>query len=79
MILKRANVIEQVALMNSTSPEEVRKEMEETIKKARNSPNPEVQAIFRNLFGEKAPTPEEFIYTVANNIKQNNYKEYLLF
>lgn len=72
MILKRLNVIEQVALMNNTSPEEVRKEMENAIKEVRNSPNPEAQAIFRKLFGDKIPTPEEFIYTVANDIKKQD-------
>ena len=44
---------------------DIRADIETTIDEAMNSTAPEVQANFRKLFGNKRPTPEEYIYTIT--------------
>ena len=43
--------------------------MEIAIEDAKNNPEPEKRAEFRKLFGDRTPTPEEFIFTVAKKVK----------
>lgn len=47
----------------------VRADIEDTIDKAMNSINPEVQANFKKYFGNKCPTPEEYIYIITKKTK----------
>lgn len=48
---------------------DVRADIEATIDEAMTSTAPEVQANFRKLFGNKRPTPEEYIYTINKKTK----------
>ncbi|OKZ72884.1 MAG: hypothetical protein BHV88_00850 [Clostridiales bacterium 41_12_two_minus] len=47
----------------------IRREMQYAIDEARNSDDPNKQAEFQRLFGNKIPSPEEFICVVGKNLK----------
>ena len=48
---------------------DVRADIEATIDEAMTSTDPEVHENFRKLFGNKRPTPEEYIYTITKKTK----------
>ena len=48
---------------------DVRADIEATIDEAMTSTDPEVQATFKKLFGNKRPTSEEYIYKITKKIK----------
>ena len=54
-------LIKRMAKTNGCSVSEIRR--------ARNSDDPDKQAEFQRLFGNKIPSPEEFICVVGKNLK----------
>lgn len=66
---KKSNIVEIIAKQEGVSVEECRREMEIAISYARNNPDLEKRKRFCEIFGERTPTPEEFIMTVAKIIK----------
>jgi len=63
------DLLKVVARKHGVSVAQVKAEMQTTIEEARNNPDPEKQAEFRKYFGDRTPTPEEFIYTMTKKIK----------
>lgn len=62
-------LIKQVAKLHGCSVAEIKKEMQLAIEEARNSDDSDKQAEFQRLFGDKTPTPEEFICKISKNLK----------
>lgn len=63
------SLFKAVAHANGVTVAEVKEQIQFSIEDARNNPDPEKQAEFRKLFGDRTPTPEEFIYTVTKKVK----------
>nr|ABC48900.1 hypothetical protein [Enterococcus faecium] len=62
-------MLKEVARLRGVSVAEVRGEMQLAIEEARNNPDAEKQAEFQRLFGNKTPTPEEFICITSKKLK----------
>lgn len=62
--------LKRLPVKRAVSVAEVIGEMEFSIEDAKNNPDPEKQAEFKKLFGDRTPTPEEFIYKVTKKLHQ---------
>ncbi|AXU86762.1 TPA: hypothetical protein KN209_000897 [Clostridioides difficile] len=62
-------IFKAIARQEGVSVAEVIREMEFSIEDAKNNLDPEKQTEFKRLFGNRTPTPEEFVYTVAKKLK----------
>ncbi|BFQ96368.1 hypothetical protein DSH65_14500 [Enterococcus faecalis] len=63
------DLLKTIARQHGISVKEVRAQMQKTIDEARSNPDPEKQAEFSRYFGDRTPTPEEFIYVVTKKLK----------
>lgn len=64
------DLLKVIARQHGISVAEVRTEMQRTIDEARNNPDPEKQAEFSRYFGDRTPTPEEFIYIMTKKLNR---------
>lgn len=62
-------IFKAIARQEGVSVAEIIREMEFPIEDAKNNPDPQKQAEFKKLFGDRTPTPEEFVYTVVKKLK----------
>lgn len=62
--------IKTIARQKGISVAEVREEMQLSIEMACNNPDPEKQAEFRKYFGDRTPTPEEFIEKMTKKVSR---------
>ncbi len=64
------NLLKIIARQHGISVKEVKAEMQKTIDEARSNPDPEKQAEFNKYFGDRTPTPEEFIYIMTKKLNR---------
>lgn len=68
--MRKNETLKQVARGFGITKKEAEKEMMLAIKAGRENPDPEVQALWNNMFGDKTPTLEEFIKVTSRCCKK---------
>lgn len=69
MIVLKKRDIKKALKAGGVSLSDVWANIEAMIDEAMNSTDLEVQANFKKFFGNKRPTPEEYIYTITKKTK----------
>ena len=72
IVLKKKDmkkILQAGAKARGVSLSEFRAEIQENIDNAVNSQEPAVQERFKKYFGNRIPTPEEYIYTITKKTK----------
>jgi hypothetical protein len=62
------DLLKTIARQQGVSVAEVRSDLQVAIEMARNNPDPQTQEKYRKYFGNRTPTPEEFIYTMTKEL-----------
>ena len=72
IVLKKKDMkktLQAGAKTRGVSLSEFRAEIQENIDNTMNSKDPEIQKRFKKYFGNRTPTPEEYIYTITKKVK----------
>lgn len=62
-------MLKEVARLNGVSVSAIREQFENAIWEMQNSDDPDQRAEFQRLFGNKTPTPEEYICATSKQLK----------
>lgn len=62
-------MIKEMARLYGLSVSEVREQIQDKIIAVMDSDDPDQQAEFKRMFGNRTPTPEEFIFTASRQLK----------
>ena len=62
-------MIKEMARLYGLSVSEVREQIQDKIIAVMDSDDPDQQAEFKRMFGNRPPTPEEFICTASRQLK----------
>ena len=62
-------MIKEMARLYGLSVSEVREQIQDKILAVMDSDDPDQQAEFKRMFGNRTPTPEEFICTASRQLK----------
>lgn len=70
-ILKKRDanhIYKSIAKAEGVSVSQIKQEMTEAIEQAKNSDDLEIRAKFKKLFGDRTPTPEEFVLKMTKKL-----------
>lgn len=62
-------IFKAIARQQGVSVSKIKERIQSTIDEISYNDNSEIQANFKKLFGNKRPTPEEYIYIIAKKTK----------
>ena len=62
-------MIKEMARLYGLSVSEVREQIQDKIIAVMDSDDPDQQAEFKRMFGNRAPTPEDFLCTASKQLK----------
>ncbi|HEK8913965.1 hypothetical protein BGV10_01505 [Clostridioides difficile] len=62
-------MLKEVARLNNVPVSVIREQFENAIWEMQNSDDPDQRAKFQEMFGERTPTPEEYICATSKQLK----------